>query len=710
MSSILDQITPELKNIFDKNPSIKFDNEFMMDDEPIDATEKTPSPDTKDASVEIKTEAVDIAAAENISAKIHEFDLSKIKFETYESPRLNELSNRILRDSVYDVMFNRSDATTEVNEDQLLSRWNDLFKGYSLAGQDPRHIVELQSASMDLLSQPDIVKKDKVREALINSMFNNINAVINANRFEPASENSGSILNENRTDLVQSLNEAESQLSVKAREVAIIENITNDQRDQLLRAFQDSVKFHKDRLESYDTEVRTMQQLATGTMDPETASARMIAFDKKHSNALNYNPLPLIDRLVSNGDYKSAISIADRNPSIDLDTLQKNIIKSGDLENVFNFAKDHYQFNAHDVSEFISRIKPSTLNEVDLAYYDKLKRLVHEKLHSDVHSTSNPININTPIDSAVPIKSTIPTLNEFASSNAAKESVVISPEGYDPRNKGISNNPYKATIIPITEQNPVKIGDTKDGPVLATSGFACIEKGKVKYLSQEELEKRKKQAEDELENKGTQRSGNILSHLLYSVSSLTKDLFNRNNQRNELSVNAKSLEDWRNQQAETHAYDAKAHADMATKYYRSIEADAEIAELIKKRDAIKLKADDVFSIYQYNKINEEINRKIDRKPELKEAKEHAAISVRQAMACQMEFSEYAKKAGMRPDAMLELNRLDDSSLNQLKEMMKKIGLNKESNEMVNIDKMKEMISQTVANLVERFQTMFKMGK
>ncbi len=156
------------------------------------------------------------------------------------------------------------------------------------------------------------------------------------------------------------------------------------------------------------------------------------------------------------------------------------------------------------------------------------------------------------------------------------------------------------------------------------------------------------------------------------------------------------------------AEDAKDHLVSAKGRLDNLMNDPRVAELRTARDAIPVQDGDLFAEYERQKANDRILQKIQSDPDLKSAFDTAMSDIEMAASKHQEFLNSARKRNVRPDQLLDMDKVDSKLIEQLKEKMKQVGLRGDDKRFDTLEKMSEKIREVVAALVERFKNTFGM--
>lgn len=267
--------------------------------------------------------------------------------------------------------------------------------------------------------------------------------------------------------------------------------------------------------------------------------------------------------------------------------------------------------------------------------------------------------------------------------------------------------PQKFTLLRIKPEMPVFIGEHGGEPIIADSGFLIKERGEIRFASENEINERLIEAQEEAKRHG-QRPTNIASMILSAPIALSVKGFElaRKNIRNQL--NPEHLAKWRESRLHHAAVDSRAHLDSARKRLEKVMDHPSIIELRKERDTIQTDPNNIFSEYERHKVDAKIQQVIHANPVLKSFFDGAMDDIQVAADKHNEFLKSARKANLRPDQLLEMDKVDTSMLKDLKKQLKEVGLKEDSKTFEELEKMAQKIRETVQALLERFQNIFGM--
>ncbi|GAB0154491.1 hypothetical protein [Marinobacterium sp. BA1] len=375
--------------------------------------------------------------------------------------------------------------------------------------------------------------------------------------------------------------------------------------------------------------------------------------------------------------------------------VQTNL-ESGDLGAIYNAVHTCQDFNPQTLRSALDRLEnasPELSHTVDVLY-----QLADEKTAANANLT-----VETDLSE---FSDHLPAARWLAASELGKENSPISVELLSCRDS-VSGVPQKLKLMKIDPEKPVMIGERGGEPILAKEGFLIQENGQVRFASDEEVKRRAKEAEEDMKRNG-QRPGGILSTLLNKPVTLAMEGLNATRDAIRHQINPEHLSKWRESRMLHTAEDAKTHLQSARNTLDGIMEHPDVAQLRQARDAINVRDGDLFAEYEKQKINDKIQKTINSNPELKQSFDAAMADVDLAASKHKEFLESARKHNLRPDQLLDMDKVDSKMLDDLKKKMKEIGLRNDSKSFESLEKMGEKIREVVQALVERFKNSFGM--
>jgi hypothetical protein len=376
------------------------------------------------------------------------------------------------------------------------------------------------------------------------------------------------------------------------------------------------------------------------------------------------------------------------------DFLRQNL-ESGDFRLIYNAVHSDQRFDPGAL-----RVALAGLENVPPEFADSVERL-HQL--ADEKEAANAAVGKTDLSEYADYR---PEARWLEAKKVPKEESPFTRELLSCRDS-INGAPQKLQMLKIDPENPVMIGERNGEPILAKEGFLIEEKGGIRFASEEEVKRRSQEAEEDMKRNG-QRPGGILSTLLNKPVTLAMDGLNTAREAIRHQLNPEHLSKWRESRMLHTAEDAKTHLQNARNTLDGIMEHPDIAQLRKARDSINVRDGDLFAEYEKQKINDKIQKTINANPELKQSFDAAMTDVDLAASKHKEFLESARKHNLRPDQLLDMDKVDSKMLEDLKKKMKEIGLRNDSKSFESLEKMGEKIREVVQALVERFKNSFGM--